>query len=271
MAFAAVRVDGDLIDFLELAGAKYSEFMGAEFGGDVVGPEVEVGEAEDVFALNAEGAREAAVVEDDAAFRIFEIAEEGAAIHEGLESAFADGKAVASGLGGSECVLKCGALLAEFEARVDLASEDAKSVELIVVEMARNLVDDAEGAKSVAVRAGDREAGIKADVRVAADQGVGREARVLMCVRDDEDVGLLNRVVAESDAARALLEAEAGGGFVPLVGLIQQGHEPNGGATDGGGELDELAELGLVRGVQEIKSMERCEAVCFIDGNLFCN
>ena len=75
---------------------------------------------------------------------------------------------------------------AKLQLRDHGSCEDLEGVRLLLGELTPLVVDDAQRAEAIALGRDERSAGVEADVRLADDQRVVGEARILGGVLDDE-------------------------------------------------------------------------------------
>jgi hypothetical protein len=146
--------------------------------------------------------------------------------------------------------------------RDDLARQRPQRVRLRRREAARarHTVDDAERADRHALRRPQRRAGVETDMRGAGHQGVGARARVGGEVRNHQQVRLDQRMDAHRLAERRLAGAEADAGLEPLPLGADEAHERRRRIADQAGDLHDVVELGLRRGVENVVARESLEA-----------
>ena len=121
-------------------------------------------------------------------------------------------------------------------------------------------VDDAEGAQGEAIRGSERSTRVEADGRLAGDERVVGEARVLRRVEHDQHFGRVERVGAEGDLAVGLPHVQAVAGFEPLALGVHQTDEGNRRTQQGAGELGDAVEGGFGEGVEDVVALERGES-----------
>ena len=80
---------------------------------------------------------------------------------------------------------------------VDVAAEDVQGLLLVRVQVAAAAVEHAEGAEPFAFGGDERGAGVEPDVGFAEDVGVFREAGVFGCIGHEQQLGAVQRVLAE--------------------------------------------------------------------------
>ena len=135
---------------------------------------------------------------------------------------------------------------------------------LIVVELARFLVNDAEGSQRMTIGRDERHAGIETDFRTGDDEGVVLETLVLGRIRHDEEVLLQNRVRAHGDVTAGFAEAEADLGLEPLAVFVHQGDQRDGRAADKGREFGGLVKNRFGQRVQHVVLPEDFDALDFV-------
>ena len=130
--------------------------------------------------------------------------------------------------------------------------------------VARVAVDDAEGAEPVALRRGQRRAGVEADVRRTGHQREISEAFVERGVGHDEGAIFQDGVGADGSVARGVIVVDADTGFVPLAFAVEQGDERDGSLEDARGQEGDAVERGLGRGVHDAVASQLFQAVFLV-------
>src|SRR5262245_24934026 len=104
---------------------------------------------------------------------------------------------------------------ARFELFFDEPGDVFQHAQLCGAKTSWLVIDDAKRADACAVSGMQRNPGIKADVRIADDHRILREAIVLQRIVYDQRFVLEDRVRAEAHVARRFAEIDAVMGFVP--------------------------------------------------------
>jgi hypothetical protein len=90
----------------------------------------------------------------------------------------------------------------------------------------------------MAVAAGQRRAGVEADIRFARDQWIVEEARISFCILHHHQLaGLQHGVGAKRVASRRLRYLKAQLGFEPLAILVNKGNGPHRCSTNAGEDV----------------------------------
>ena len=133
--------------------------------------------------------------------------------------------------------------LLELELRHSLLGEYLQALELLGRQLARLVVDGADGAERVSVAAHDGRARVEANVRVAAHQRVVGEANVRAGVGHHEHVAHVEyAVAAEGVVARGLARLQSDLGFEPLPVRVDERDERDGRLADLRREEGEVVE-----------------------------
>jgi hypothetical protein len=160
---------------------------------------------------------------------------------------------------------RCDRLLPEHEGFRGCDRQVLQDLPLMVVELARDAVDDAQRAEDHAVRERDRRAGVELEMGRSRHERVVGEAMVLRCIRDLQDVAAVQGMGAERDVARRFADArQAGGGLEPLPILVDQADQRDRHAADLGGRASQGIEDRLRFGVEHghrTKARESCGLV----------
>lgn len=135
------------------------------------------------------------------------------------------------------------------------------------VQHARLAVHDAEGADRQSVGVEHRRARVEADAGGAGDVGVVAEAVVRPRVGHHHGfVGLQDGVRAERGIARRLRSLDAQPGLEPLAVGVDQRHRRHRRPADRGSDRDQVVEGGLRRGIQDVVTLQRAQALGFVVG-----
>ncbi len=145
---------------------------------------------------------------------------------------------------------------AQREQAARVPRQGAQRVDLLLIEMARGPVDDADGADPLVLGGSQGCAGVEANLRVPDDQGVGGDPLVFRRVGDDHDLVTLDRVVAERDIAGGLRDLQPHRGLEPLPLLVDQRHERDRGPADDGRERRDVVEQLLARRVEDSRAVQ---------------
>ncbi len=140
-----------------------------------------------------------------------------------------------------------------------MATERVERVELSLGELARRAVHDAESPERMTLRRDERLACIEADPGLPDHERVLDEAGVLAGVRHDEDLAVEDRVAAERDVARRLLEVEADARLEPLPVGVDEADQGDRGAADRGRERRQVVEGLLGTRVEDVEPAEGLE------------
>jgi hypothetical protein len=149
----------------------------------------------------------------------------------------------------------------------DLAAQGLERLLLHRGQGLRSPVDDAQRAEAVPFRIDQRRSRVEANARLPAHQGVVREPLVPRRIGDDEEVALENRMGAERDVPRRLLHVDAQLRLEPLPVGVHEAHHGDGSPADLGGQQDEVVEVLLGKGVEEVIAAQGLEAGFLIRGN----
>ena len=114
-----------------------------------------------------------------------------------------------------------------------------------------------ERAEDVAVGGAQGRGRVEPDVGTAGHVRVVGEARVRLRVRDLHEVRLQDGVGAEGVVARGLRRGQADPGLEPLAVRVQQAHERDGRAADGGRDARQGVEVRFGRGVEDVGVPQR--------------
>src|SRR5882762_7461902 len=106
---------------------------------------------------------------------------------------------------------------------LDHLGQVAERPTVLITELARLLVHDAQRADVVASRTPDRLAGVKPDARLLQYKRVLGEPRIEHRVFNDEYFGAIDRVAAEGQVARAVADGEPLRRFEPLALALDEG------------------------------------------------
>ncbi len=147
-----------------------------------------------------------------------------------------------------------------FEQADHLASEALQGLALLSAEPPRLAVDHAQGAEVVAIRRGQRRAGIEADMRIAEHQRVVAKTRVLQRIRYLEDLVAGDGVGAEGDLPRGLADVEADPALEPLTAVVDQRDQRDGRVAHLRGKRGEVIEGAVLGGVEDFVAQQRCQA-----------
>ena len=128
-------------------------------------------------------------------------------------------------------------------------------------------IDQAEGAEAEAVAGDQRRTRVEADLRVAEDQRIVREAQVLGRVRHLQYPVFHDRKLAEGVLARRLVDSQADLGLEPLPGRIDQGNQADGDVELSRDQAGNTIECRFRRCVQDIESLQRGQSLDFVKGN----
>src|SRR5262249_49788406 len=131
----------------------------------------------------------------------------------------------------------------------DLRRESDERVELAFAQRARRPIRDRDGADGGPGFDEQRHARVKSNVGIAGDERVVGEAWVLVRVRHDERVPVVDAVAAERKIAIRSRLRHADTGLEPLAVRVHERDERNLGAADVGREARDLVERRLGLGV----------------------
>ena len=118
------------------------------------------------------------------------------------------------------------------------------------MQIARNMVEDAQGAQGQATGGFQHHPGIEAQVRLCGDERIGVEARVGREVANHRQARLENGPRADGMVEGHLAKAEARLGLEPLSAILDQAHEGHRGVACAGRQTHQIVECGLGRGVR---------------------
>ena len=173
---------------MKLTGQKRFFVVFAVETSDVSGPELVIRFVQEKASRNVEMPRHTLVVIEQASVRVFEISNEGAAVHKILEAFLPCGEPDFGSFRMGESLLEFAPLDAQLETSVHLARENAECIALLEAEGAGNKVHYAKGPHSKAVRVRERNPGVKAPAIFAFDHGIVREAGIECGVLDEKQV-----------------------------------------------------------------------------------
>ena len=139
----------------------------------------------------------------------------------------------------------------QLQLRLGLPAQRFERVLLFSGERARHAIDDAQRAEGVAIARDERRAGIKTDVRVAADQRILAKPLVVERVGHDEDAASPDGVRAERHAARGFGHRHADTRLEPLPVLVDQRDQRDRRTADLRGEQDDVVECLFGLGVED--------------------
>ena len=155
----------------------------------------------------------------------------------------------------------------QFQQRRHLPRQRLQRRLLLRFQRARFAIHDAEGADRQSVGIEQRRARVEADAGCAGDVRVVAEARVRARVRHHHGfVGLQDGVRAERGIARRLRILDAQPGLEPLAVGVDQRHRRHQHPADRGGDRDQVVEGGLRRGIQDVVTLQRAQALGFVVG-----
>ncbi len=141
-----------------------------------------------------------------------------------------------------------------------LAPEALQGLALLRAEAAWLAVDHAQGAEVVAIRRGQRRAGIEADMRIAEHQRVVAKTRVLQRIRYLEDLVAGDGEGAEGDLPRGLADVEADPALEPLAAVVDQRDQRDRRVAHLRGKRCEVIEGAVFGGVEDFVAQQRCQA-----------
>ena len=147
--------------------------------------------------------------------------------------------------------------LVQFQQVLRLSREGRQRLALRRLQGTCGIVEHAQRADRVAVRAQDRRAGVETDV-LATDQRIAGEARVGTHVVDFHHAfGLADGVVADGIAACGLAAIQPDARLEPLAIAVDQGDGGTTGAANGAGQFDQVIEGLFAAGVEDAVAIER--------------
>lgn len=148
----------------------------------------------------------------------------------------------------------------QFELRHHLMREDAQGLLLDGGEIARLVVEHANGADGMALGGLQERPGVELQMGLAGDQRIAREARVAGGVRDEEELLFQDRAGAERAVERRLAHAEADFRLEELAALADQVHDRDGRAADRRSECGDLVEPRFTRRVEDLVAVKGRQA-----------
>ena len=139
--------------------------------------------------------------------------------------------------------------------------------QLFRLESARSMVHHAETAQRQALPVQQRRTGVEPDPRLALDEGVGAETRILQRIfHNHGPVGLEDRVGTEGLVTGGFLHADADPRLQPLPLRVHQAHHRHRHAADRRRDADEIVEGLVLRGVEDLRAGQGGQALGFIGG-----
>ena len=126
-------------------------------------------------------------------------------------------------------------------------------------DLARSEVQHAQHAQLLTLRRFQRSAGVEAQVRRTGDHPVVAEPRVFQGIGNDQRIPLADRVAADRHVQRCLAQLRAQRRLEPLPVVIDQADHGQRRVADIGRQAREIIELGLLRRVEDVVSVERGE------------
>ena len=124
-------------------------------------------------------------------------------------------------------------------------------------------VDDAQGAQAEVIGRDQRRASIKAGVGCDGDQGIFGEQRILRGVVDHINIVAFDGMGAEGPLARRLGGADAIARLEPLPVAVDERDQRDWHADQLGGDLGDLVEIPLGRGIENLVLGQFAEAAGF--------
>ena len=154
---------------------------------------------------------------------------------------------------------------AQFELGLHLVGQEPQHGRLIRGEAggATVVVEHAEGAEGGAVGAVQGRSCVKPDARIACDQWVGRETRIVLRIVDQKQRVLAHGVVAEGQIPGCLVDSEPDLGLEPLALFVNQadgGHRRPANARRG---LHEIVEDDFRRRIQDVEPLQGAQSRIF--------
>ena len=152
---------------------------------------------------------------------------------------------------------------AQLQLKLGDARKTAQGVLLAGAQLPRHAVDDAQGADQLAVRAGDRHTGVKADVGLAGDQRIVAKPLIPGGIGHLEQLSCLNGMGAECQLAGCLFGRQTDAALEPLALIIDQRHQCNGCVEPARGQLGQVVKRLLAGCIQNLQPRQGFQPACF--------
>jgi len=133
-----------------------------------------------------------------------------------------------------------------------MPGKDFQSLLLLLTQIARDLVDNAQRSERISIRSDERGAGVKADLRLRNNHRVLSEPGIQQRISDDEQVGLQNGMGAKGDVTRGFRHRRTHLRLEPLPLLVNEGNHRDGRFADARRELGQVIENRLRQRVQQV-------------------
>src|SRR5271166_3224886 len=159
-----------------------------------------------------------------------------------------------------QCVFQKLQVPSEFHLPQPELPQRFEGLPLLEVERAGLTIHHAKRPQRVSIFVDQRRSRVKANVRLAQDQGILAKARILQRVRNDEQILLLDGMRTDGQLQWRFTNLDTDGGLEPLAMIVQQRQHGHGRLTDVRSENDQSIEGFLGIGIEDCIAVQRGES-----------